>query len=104
MLRSNRQHTGHERRLNAFLDDAVTTIRPLFGGRLTYSSGTWEQVDWRRFDVMGIDLYRDAGNEATFIDEVREPASPRQARRDHRVRLLCVSRGADDIAVAWAST
>lgn len=57
--------------LNAFLADALTTIRPLFGGEVTYSSGTWEAVDWTDFDVVGIDLYRDADNEATFVEDVR---------------------------------
>lgn len=57
--------------LNGFLADALTTIRPIFGGQLTYSSGTWEEVDWTDFDVLGIDLYRDADNHATFVDDVR---------------------------------
>ena len=61
----------YHRRLNAFLGDAVTTIRPIFGGQLTYSSGTWEEVDWRPFEVVGIDLYRDTENAATFVDDVR---------------------------------
>ena len=42
----------------------------LFGGPLTYSSGPWEEVDWSGFDIVGIDLYRDAENEATFVDDV----------------------------------
>lgn len=57
--------------LNAFLAAALTTIRPIFGGQLTYSSGFWEDVGWTDFDVVGIDLYRDADNEATFVDDVR---------------------------------
>lgn len=57
--------------LNDFLADGLTTIRPIFGGPLTYSSGPWEQVDWTDFDIVGIDLYRDVENEATFVDDVR---------------------------------
>lgn len=59
--------------LNEFLTNAAAAIRPIFGGQLTYSSGTWEGVQWADLDldVVGIDLYRDADNEATFVDDVR---------------------------------
>ena len=43
----------------------------VFGGPVTYSSGTWEDVDWRPFDLVGVDLYRDRYNAATFADQVR---------------------------------
>ncbi|WP_084262454.1 abortive infection protein [Actinomadura formosensis] len=62
---------GYNERLNAFLGRALTTVRPLFGGRLTYTSGVWEEVDWRGFDAVGVDLYRDASNEATYVQDVR---------------------------------
>ncbi|WP_067461511.1 hypothetical protein [Actinomadura macra] len=62
---------GYNERLNAFLARALRTVRPLFGGHLTYTSGVWEAVAWRRFDVVGVDLYRDASNEATYVQEVR---------------------------------
>lgn len=58
-------------KLNEFLAEALPVIRPIFGGQITYSSGAWEEVDWRDFDVVGIDLYRDATNAATFVDHVR---------------------------------
>ncbi|MCP2340266.1 hypothetical protein [Actinomadura rupiterrae] len=62
---------GYNERLNAFLVRAHETVRPLFKGNLTYTSGVWEQVDWRKFDVVGVDLYRDASNEATYRRDVR---------------------------------
>jgi hypothetical protein len=62
---------GYDQRLNAFLRRALRTVRPIFGGRLTYTSGTWEGVDWHGFDVVGVDLYRDASNEATYPQDVR---------------------------------
>ena len=83
-------------RLNAFLGDAVTTIRPIFGGQLTYSSGPWEEVDWRPLDVVGIDLYRDTENAATFVDDVR-------ALHRHGKPVVitefgcCAFRGAEDL-------
>jgi hypothetical protein len=57
--------------LNRFLADALPTVRDAFGGQVTYSSGVWEQVDWGDFDIVGIDLYRDADNKATFAEDVR---------------------------------
>ncbi|WP_433467956.1 hypothetical protein [Spirillospora sp. CA-128828] len=62
---------GYDKRLNAFLGRALKTVRPLFGGRLTYTSGVWENVAWRGFDVVGVDLYRDASNKATYVQDVR---------------------------------
>lgn len=62
---------GYHDRLNAFLADAIATTRGRFGGQVTYSSGPWEQVEWADFDVVGVDLYRDAGNEATYARDVR---------------------------------
>jgi hypothetical protein len=57
--------------LNGYLYYAVETVRPSFAGLLTYSSGPWEDVDWSPFDVVGVDLYRDAENRATYVDELR---------------------------------
>lgn len=57
--------------LNAFLSEAATEIRRGFDGQLTYSSGPWEQVDWSVLDVVGVDLYRDTDNAATYEQEVR---------------------------------
>ncbi len=57
--------------LNGYLAFALQTIRPLFGGLLTYSSGPWERIDWSGFDVVGVDLYRNADNRATYLDDLR---------------------------------
>ncbi len=57
--------------LNAFLADAVRTTRPIFGGDITYSSGPWEDVDWSDFDIVGVDMYRDKWNAATFVEDVK---------------------------------
>jgi hypothetical protein len=50
---------GHNEPLNGFLARAVDTVRPLFRGPLTYASLPWERVDWSRFDIVGVDHYRD---------------------------------------------
>ncbi|WP_217707237.1 hypothetical protein [Nonomuraea rhodomycinica] len=59
-------------RYNAFLAEAAATVRPLFGGRVTYAAGPWEFVDWSPFDLVGVDAYRAAHNAATFREELRE--------------------------------
>ncbi len=58
-------------RTAAFLRETAELTRARFGGRITYASGTWENVDWRGFDVVAVDAYRDANNRDTFRDQVR---------------------------------
>ncbi|MGV9382622.1 hypothetical protein ACWDRB_42880 [Nonomuraea sp. NPDC003707] len=58
-------------RFNAYLAKVVETVRPLFGGRLSYASAPWEPVDWAPFDVAGVDAYRAAYNAHDFADELR---------------------------------
>ncbi|RKT54203.1 hypothetical protein [Saccharothrix australiensis] len=57
-------------RLNAVLSDAVAAVRERFRGRVTYAAGTWEQVDWTPFDIVGVDAYGDAGD--AFRQGLRE--------------------------------
>ncbi|MGW0538158.1 abortive infection protein [Streptomyces sp. NPDC003032] len=65
------ESAGYQERLNAFLDRALKTVRPLFKGRVTYCSGSWEEVDWRRFDIVGVNLYRNAENKASYTQQLR---------------------------------
>lgn len=51
---------AHNAPLNAFLAEAVAGVRQRFSGRITYASVPLESVDWGPFDVVGVDLYRDA--------------------------------------------
>ncbi|WP_052713538.1 hypothetical protein [Streptomyces katrae] len=66
------ESAGYQERLNAFLGRALETVRPLFAGRVTYSSGEWEEVDWRGFDVLGVNLYRNAENRAGYAGRLRD--------------------------------
>jgi hypothetical protein len=59
-------------RLNRHLQDVVDTARDHFGGSVTYGAGTWESVDWDRFDVVGVNLYRDRWNEKTYLRDLRK--------------------------------
>ncbi|GAB7031824.1 hypothetical protein AB0G35_34325 [Streptomyces sp. NPDC021749] len=61
-----------QERLNEFLAEVAELVRGRFGGRITYASGPWEKVDWRPFDLVGVDAYRAAYNAAKFREEVRE--------------------------------
>jgi hypothetical protein len=50
----------HADALNAFLGQADTAVRKVFGGEISYASLSFEPVDWSRFDIIGVDHYRDA--------------------------------------------
>ena len=60
------------KRLNAFLAGAAEAARRQFGGPLTYAAGTWEPVDWSRFDIVSVDAYRDARNAGSFRSDLRK--------------------------------
>jgi hypothetical protein len=47
-------------RLDEFLGRASAAVRAVYRGPLTYASLIWEDVNWDRFDIIGVDLYRDA--------------------------------------------
>ena len=49
----------------------VAAARGVFGGRVTYAAGMWEEVDWSLFDIVSVDAYRDATNAATYAETVR---------------------------------
>lgn len=58
-------------RVNAFLRDAVATVREYFQGRLTYAAIQVEQVDWTPFDIVTYELIRSAEVADRFRDAVR---------------------------------
>ncbi|GII94403.1 hypothetical protein [Sinosporangium siamense] len=59
------------RKLNRFLSRAAEVARSHFGGRLTYGAGLWERVDWRLFDVVGLDYYRLRYNRSGYVKKLR---------------------------------
>ena len=59
------------RGLNLFLKEMVENVRVHFKGQVAYSAGTWENIDWSVFDIVGIDHYRAAFNKLTFTKELR---------------------------------
>jgi len=46
----------------AFLHTALEMARSMFHGQVACASGAWEEVNWSRFDFVGVDAYRDASN------------------------------------------
>jgi len=50
----------HNGPLNAYLSKLSEASRRSFGGPLTYFSVPFENVDWKPFDSVGVDHYRDA--------------------------------------------
>lgn len=45
--------------LARYLNALAAELRRVFGGPLTYASLSFEQPDWRPFDIVGVDHYRD---------------------------------------------
>jgi len=52
-------HSANDR-LDEFLGRASAAVRAVYRGPLTYASLIWEDVNWDRFDIIGVDHYRDA--------------------------------------------
>ena len=60
-------------RLNGFLARAAEAARDAFGGLVTYAAAPVEPVDWNMFDLVCLDVYRDAVN-GKIIGDLLEPA------------------------------
>lgn len=58
--------------LNTALGKIVKGIRKHFNGAVTYSAGTWEQVDWSMFDIIGVDYYRDRQSDEEYLAGIKE--------------------------------
>jgi len=58
----------HNGPLNAFLAEAAGRVREVFHGPVTYASVPLETVEWSRFDIVGVDLYRGAEFKDRFTE------------------------------------
>jgi hypothetical protein len=58
-------------RVNDFLSKAVAVVRERFGGRITYAAMPFEGVDWTRFDIISLDIYRSAEVADQFASGIR---------------------------------
>ncbi|MBX7552162.1 abortive phage infection protein [Streptomyces sp. tea 10] len=59
-----------QRRLDRFTARAAEVGRSVFGGRLAYAAAQDDQVDWRLFDVVGIDYYSYFPRRADYVREL----------------------------------
>jgi len=58
-------------RVNEFLAKAAALVRERFGGKITYAAIPLERVDWTRFDLVSVDLYRSIEVADRFTEGVR---------------------------------
>ena len=71
LIRSRIFKGSYHKHLNVFLRNAVGLARERFQGRVTYASGSWENVDWSLFDIVSVDYYRDAMNKKVYEKNLR---------------------------------
>ncbi len=60
------------RKLNLILEEICDNVRATFNGPVTYSSGTWEDVNWELFDIVGIDYYRRAEPAEEYVSKLMD--------------------------------
>lgn len=70
LIKSTLLKGSYHKNLNKFLAQATSHIRQSFKGPLTYGSGPWEEVDWQRFDFVGVDYYRDSFNQPAYLEKL----------------------------------
>ena len=81
--------------LARYLTALAAELRPVFGGPLTYASLSFEQPDWRSFDIVGVDHYRDDRVKDRFL-EMLEPHLATGLLLTPRPGANCVSPPARD--------
>jgi len=60
------------KKLNEILAKICEGVRANFKGKITYSSGTWEEVNWNLFDIVGMDYYRRGEPEQEYIAKLEK--------------------------------
>ena len=93
---------SYNNKLNRFLSLAADKIKEHFHGQITYASGTWEKVNWDKFDIIGVDLYRAAYNKVNYEDHLQS-----YLRLGKRLSIMefgcCAYKGAEDAGpMGWA--
>jgi hypothetical protein len=58
--------------LNHLLKRAAETVHAEFSGKITYAAGEWEEVDWRPFDIVGVDCYRSSQSRQKYSSKLQE--------------------------------
>ncbi|WP_030043048.1 abortive infection protein, partial [Streptomyces resistomycificus] len=60
-----------QRRLDRFTARAARTARSVFRGRLSYAAAQDDRVDWKLFDIVGVDYYSYHPRRADYVRELR---------------------------------
>ena len=69
----------HNKPLNEYLAKANAAVRQVYHGEVSYGSLVWETVDWSIFDYVGVDHYRVAKIEDTYLEMLRPSFSSGKA-------------------------
>lgn len=57
-------------KLNTYFARTIPEMRKVFGGRITYTTVTFENIDWTPFDIVCLDQYKSMYNRDTFWNEI----------------------------------
>jgi hypothetical protein len=58
----------HDKPLNDYLSRAVTSVRQVYDGPITYASLPFENVNWEAFDFIGVDHFRATQINDRYVD------------------------------------
>lgn len=93
MVAFQRSLQERQKDLNRILARVSQAVRQNYKGRVTYASGTWEDVDWSLFDIVGVDYYRERQTAEAYVNGIQ-----RYARHGKPVVVMevgcCAYRGA----------
>jgi hypothetical protein len=56
-----------DQKLNDILSEIMKGVRENFKGKVTYSSGSWENINWDLFDIVGVDYYRNGESKEQYV-------------------------------------
>ncbi|QWT40334.1 hypothetical protein [Dickeya dadantii] len=59
--------------LNDVFRSVASAVRDVYSGKMTYSAGSWEKVDWSRFDITGVDYYRYDESAEEYVAGLERP-------------------------------
>lgn len=54
--------------LNHILQSMLSEVKKNFRGKVVYSSGAWETVDWDNFDYIGVDYYHNNESDEQYVE------------------------------------
>ena len=58
------------KKLDAYFARVIPEMRKVFGGRITYTTVFFEQIDWAPFDIICLDHYKNNSTKDSFRDDM----------------------------------